>query len=110
MRTGLGNWGSASRAECGSHIIRGRERRQIEDLKYGCKRSNGSNGCIVRLAGRTGPCAEGRCVCRCLMVTMLAFVEDGLGRRNPADPDHTEDHEYRDESLPTTNHKSQPEE
>lgn len=87
-----------------------RQRRLIKDLKNCSKRSNGSNHGIVCLAGRTGPCAESRCVCRRLVVTMLAFVEDGLGGRNPADPDDTEDYEHCDESLPTTNHKSQPRE
>ena len=49
-------------------------------------------------------------MCCRLVVAMLVFVEDRLGGRNSADPDHAEDHEYRNESLPTTNHKSQPRE
>ena len=104
----LGDWRGTSGAKCGSHIIRGEERRLVERLKQCCKGSNGSNRCIVRLTGRTRPCAEDRPMCGRLVVAMLVFVEDRLGGRNSADPDHAEDHEYRNESLPTTNHKSQP--
>ncbi len=49
-------------------------------------------------------------MCGRLMVTMLIFVKNRLGGRDAADPDHTQDHEHRDESLTTTNHRSQPRE
>ncbi|MCC6141538.1 MAG: hypothetical protein IT389_13090 [Nitrospira sp.] len=47
-------------------------------------------------------------MCRRLVVAVLVFVEERLGGRNSADPDHTEDHEYRNKSLPATNHTLQP--
>jgi hypothetical protein len=38
------------------------------------------------------------------MVAMMAFVEDGLGRGDTAEPHYTEDHQNRDNGVETTDH------
>ena len=41
---------------------------------------------------------------RLVVTMMVAFVENGLGRRNAADPYNTEDQQNRDDDLETTHH------
>lgn len=103
------DWRTARNEGAGNGALNPIVREQLDDFEGHHIERNENGRRFTRLSGRAHPGAKSRSVGgRLVMGMMVAFVENGLGRGNTADPHDTEDQQDGHDGSTAMHHTFRP--